>query len=68
MTLERVSRLLPGLLSRGELKEVYATKTMKKQYNIDSRGYPRIIVRADGSAESESLKLPEPDPGVSPAA
>jgi hypothetical protein len=68
VTLERVSRLLPGLLSRGGLKEVYATKVMKAQYHIDSQGYPRIIVRADGSAESDTLRLPEPGPGVSPAA
>jgi len=68
VTLERVSRLLPGLLSRGGLKEVYATKAMKEQYNIDSHGYPRIIVRVDVTAESESLKLPAKDLGVIPAA
>jgi len=59
VTVERISRLLPGMLNRGGLKEIRATKRLKEQYHINSRGYPRIIIRANGSQESEPMKLPE---------
>ena len=67
VTLERISRLLPGMLSRSKLKEVSATKVLKEKYKIDSRGYPRIIIRESELVESNPLSFPRTDRGLDQA-
>ena len=44
VTVTRVTRHLPGLLTKHGLIETYANRQMKMRYGINSSGYPRIIV------------------------
>lgn len=51
----RVKEHLPGLLIKHRLVEVTSNKKLKEQYNIESKGYPKIIVRQiENSAEKSS--------------
>lgn len=53
----RVKKYVPGLLVKHGLVEVYCSKELKKQLNIDCVGYPRIIVRKQGMERSETTVL-----------
>lgn len=57
VTDRRVKKYVPGLLVKHGLVEVYCSKELKKQLNIDCGGYPRIIVRKQGMERSETTVL-----------
>ena len=41
----RVKEHLPGLLVKHNMVEINANKKLKEQYGIDSKGYPKIIIK-----------------------
>ncbi len=45
VTDRRVKKLVPGLLIKNGLKELTCNKKLKEKYKIDSRGYPKIIIK-----------------------
>ena len=53
----RVKEHLPGLLEKHKLVEITANKLLKEKYNIDSKGYPKIIIlkQDNNSAENHSV-------------
>ena len=44
----RVRRCLPLLRMQHHLSEITANKKLKEKYQIESKGYPRIIVPKNG--------------------
>ena len=47
VTDRRVKKYIPGLLMKHNLKEVVVNKELKSKYNIQGKGYPKIIVRKE---------------------
>ena len=47
MTDRRVKKYIPGLLMKHNLKELVVNKELKGKYSIESKGYPKIIVRKE---------------------
>lgn len=42
----RVKALLPGIMEKLSLEEKYTTKDMKEKFRLNTKGYPKIIVRS----------------------
>ena len=51
VTDRRTKKYLPGLLIKHKLIEVQSNKILKETYNIDSVGYPKIIIRKPDETE-----------------
>lgn len=57
LTSRRVRKYIPALMIKHDLVQVSANKQLKTDLNIDSRGYPRILIKKSTPTVSES-----PDP------
>ena len=65
VTDRRVKKYVPGLMTKHHLQEVYANKKIREQYNIDSPGSPKVIMKkTDGAVVPEGSKSSKNAPPV----
>jgi len=58
VTDRRVRKYIPGLMIKHGLMQVTANKELKTEFHIESKGYPKIIIRQHREAGSCSPSLP----------